>query len=67
MKRALLDAGSIAYSTSASGVYLTGLFQRLGIAEMLKSKLKQVSGEPVGAAVARGDAEIGTEQLRVCS
>jgi molybdate transport system substrate-binding protein len=63
-KRALLDAKSIAYSDSASGVYLsTVLFPRLGIADQLKAKSKRVEGEPVGAVVARGDAEIGFQQM----
>jgi molybdate transport system substrate-binding protein len=62
-KRALVQAKSIAYSTSASGVYLIGLFQRLGIADRMKLISKQVSGEPVGAVVARGEAEIGFQQV----
>ena len=62
-KRTLLDARSIAFSTSASGVYVTGLFQRLGIADAIRARLKQSQGEPVGAVVARGDAEIGFQQL----
>ncbi len=61
--RALLQAQSIAYSASASGVYLEGLFQRLGIAERLAPKLKRAQGEPVGRLVARGDAEIGFQQV----
>ena len=63
LKRALLAAKSIAYSTGPSGVYLVGLFQRMGIAEELKSRIKQVKGEPVGAVVARGEAEIGFQQM----
>jgi molybdate transport system substrate-binding protein len=61
-KRALLDAQSIACSVSASGVYVTGLFERLGIADALKPKLKQIQGEPVGAVVARGEAQLGFQQ-----
>jgi molybdate transport system substrate-binding protein len=53
-KRALLDAKSIAYSDSASGVYLsTVLFPRLGIADQIKGKSKKVEGIPVGDVVAR--------------
>lgn len=63
LKRALLAAKSIVYSTGPSGVYLAGLFQRMGIADELKSKVKQVMGEPTGAVVARGDAEIGFQQM----
>lgn len=63
LKRALLAAKSITYSTGPSGVYLVGLFQRMGIADELKPKIKQVKGEPIGAVVARGDAEIGFQQI----
>lgn len=63
LKRALRAAKSIAYSTGPSGVYLVGLFERMGIAEELKPRIKQVKGEPVGAVVARGDAEIGFQQM----
>ena len=63
LKAALLAANAIAYSTGPSGVYLAGLFQRMGIADALAPKIKQVKGEPVGAVVARGDAEIGFQQV----
>ena len=62
-KRTLLAAPSIAFSTSASGVYVTSLFQRLGIADAIRAGLKQIQGEPVGAVVARGEAAIGFQQL----
>jgi molybdate transport system substrate-binding protein len=60
---ALKQAEAIAYSASASGIYLKGLFQRLGLAEALGSRMKQIEGEPVGAVVARGEAEIGFQQV----
>jgi len=63
LKRAVLAAKSIAYSTGPSGVYLIGLFQRMGIADQLASKVQQIKGEPVGALVARGEAEIGFQQM----
>lgn len=64
LKRTLLAARSIAYSSSASGVYLSGeLFVRLGIADQLKSKARQIESEPVGEVVARGEAEIGFQQI----
>jgi molybdate transport system substrate-binding protein len=63
LKNALLAASSIAYSTGPSGVYLARLFERIGIGDQLKSKIKQIKGEPVGAVVARGDAEIGFQQV----
>jgi molybdate transport system substrate-binding protein len=62
-KRALRQARSIAHSSSASGVYLKSLFQRLGIAELLEPKIRRVEGEPVGQVVARGEAEIGFQQV----
>ena len=64
LKRTLLQAKSIAYSASASGVYLsTELFPRLGIADQIKGKSKRIESERVGTVVARGDAEIGFQQV----
>lgn len=64
LKRTLLQAKSIAYSASVSGVYLsTELFQRLGIADQMASKSRRIEGERVGAVVARGEAEIGFQQI----
>ena len=64
LKRTLLAAKSVAYSASASGVYLsTILFQRLGVAEQVLPKSRRILSEPVGAAVARGEAEIGFQQM----
>ena len=64
LRHALLQAKSIAYSASASGTYVsTELFQRLGIADQVKGKSKRIESERVGAVVARGDAEIGFQQV----
>jgi molybdate transport system substrate-binding protein len=64
LKRTLLAAKSIAYSASASGVYLsTELFPRLGIADAIKDKSRRIESERVGTVVARGDAEIGFQQV----
>jgi molybdate transport system substrate-binding protein len=64
LKQALLAASSIAYSTSASGTYLAGLFQRMGIADALKPKIRQSPpGVPVGELIARGEVEIGFQQV----
>jgi molybdate transport system substrate-binding protein len=64
VKKTLLDAKSIGYSTGPSGVYLTGLFQRLGVADQIKGKLKQTpTGVFVGNIVADGTAEIGFQQV----
>jgi molybdate transport system substrate-binding protein len=62
LKRAVLAAKSIVYSTGPSGIYLSSLFQRMGIADQIKHKVKQVQGEPAGASVARGEAELGFQQ-----
>jgi molybdate transport system substrate-binding protein len=63
VKRAVLAARGIAYSTGPSGIYLMELFQRMGIAEKIKSRVKQVQGEPAGGVVARGEAEIAFQQV----
>jgi molybdate transport system substrate-binding protein len=68
LRDTLLAAKSIAYSDSGSGTYLsTVLFQKLGVAVQIASKSRKVrgppSGEPVAAVVARGEAEIGFQQV----
>jgi molybdate transport system substrate-binding protein len=64
LKRTLVAASSIAYSDSASGVYLsTELFPRLGIADKIRTKCKRIEREMVGTVIARGDAEIGFQQM----
>jgi molybdate transport system substrate-binding protein len=68
LRGALLAAKSIAYSDSGSGTYLsTMLFPKLGIADQIAGKTRKVrgppSGEPVAAVVARGEAEIGFQQV----
>src|ERR1700761_7986960 len=64
VKRALLAAKSVAYSDSASGVYIsTEMFKTLGIADEMKDKAKKIPATPVGEIVARGDAELGFQQI----
>ena len=64
LKKAILAAKSIGYSTGPSGVYIVGLFQRLGIADDIKGKLKQTpTGVFVGSIIASGEAEIGFQQV----
>jgi molybdate transport system substrate-binding protein len=64
LRRTLLQAKSIAYSGSVSGVYVsTELFQRLGIADQVLGKSRRIDRERVGAVVARGEAEIGFQQI----
>jgi len=63
-KRTLLAAKSIAYSDSASGVYLsTELFPKMGIAEQIMPKSKKIEADPVGGVVATGEFEIGFQQI----
>jgi len=65
LRRTLLQAKSIGYSASESGKYFTTvLVQRLGIADQVLPKSRLVGGgERVGAVVARGELEIGLQQL----
>jgi hypothetical protein len=68
LRNTLLAAKSIANSDSGSGTYLsTTLFPRLGVADQVVGKSRKVrgppSGEPVAAVVARGEAEIGFQQV----
>lgn len=63
VKRAVLAAKSVCYSTGPSGIYLVKLFERMGIAEAIRDKVKIAKGEFAGSVVARGDAEIGFQQM----
>jgi len=63
-KRTLLNANSIAYSDSANGVYLsTVLFPSLGGAGQTKDQSRMIPAEPAGGVVAKGEAEIGFQQM----
>jgi molybdate transport system substrate-binding protein len=67
-RNVLLSAKSIGYSDSTSGTYLaTTLFGQLGVADQVAAKSRKVrgppSGEPVAAVVARGEIEIGFQQV----
>jgi len=64
LKKTLLSAKSIGYSTGPSGVYMLAVFEKLGVADQVKGKLKQTpSGVFVGNLVASGDTEIGFQQV----
>lgn len=64
LRNTLLHAQSVAYSDSASGVYIsTVLFPRLGITDAMAGKARKIEATPVGMIVARGEAEIGFQQL----
>jgi molybdate transport system substrate-binding protein len=64
-KHALLDAKSIAYvEAGATAPYIKSLFDRLGIADQIKPKLKpQPTSNPAAKAVANGEAELGITQI----
>ncbi len=63
-KKSLLAAKSIGYSTGPSGNYVIGLFDRLGIADQVKPKLKQTpTGVFVGTITANGDVDFGIQQV----
>ncbi len=64
LRRALLEARSLAYSTGPSGVALARLFARWGIADELRARIVQPPpGVPVATLVARGEVELGFQQL----
>ena len=63
-RRALLEAKSIAYSASASGVYIsTTMYRRMGLEDQLAPKSRKILSERVGSVVARGEAELGFQQV----
>ena len=63
-KRALEQAKSIAYSDSASGVYIeTVIYPKLAVSDAVKAKSRAIPADPVGEVVARGDADLGFQQL----
>ena len=64
LKKTLLAAKSIGYSTGPSGVYVASMFERMGIADQIKSKLKQVPpGVRISTIIASGEVEIGFQQV----
>jgi molybdate transport system substrate-binding protein len=64
LKKSLLAAKSIGYSTGPSGIYVVTMFQNMGIADEIKNKLKQTpTGVFVGSIIASGEAEIGFQQV----
>lgn len=64
VQRAVLAARRIGYSTGPSGVHLEKLFERWGIAHRVAPRLvKARPGTPVASLVARGDADLGFQQI----
>ena len=64
VKRAVLSARSIGYSTGPSGVYLAKLFKTWDSEDRLQNRITVApAGVPVGSLVARGEIELGFQQL----
>jgi molybdate transport system substrate-binding protein len=64
-KSAMLNANSIGYSRGGSGIISAQVMEKLGIAEQLKAKTKFIDGIPVAEVVAKGEVEIGLQQINV--
>ena len=64
VKNAVLAAKSVAYSSGPSGFYVADLLKKMGIAEQIKDKVKQTpSGVQVGELIARGEVDLGFQQV----
>ena len=64
LRKTILSAKSIGYSTGPSGMYVLKLFQQLGVADQVKPKLKQTATSVfVGSIIASGEVEIGFQQV----
>ena len=64
-KNAMINAKSIGYSQGGSGLIAAKVMEKLGIADQLKAKTKFINGLPVAEVVAKGDVEIGLQQINV--
>ena len=64
LRTVLLAAKSVAYSDSASGVYIErDMFRKLGIEDQMRGKARMIAATPVGEIVASGEADIGFQQV----
>jgi molybdate transport system substrate-binding protein len=64
LKKTIIAAKSIGYSTGPSGIYIISLFEKLGLTDAVKSKLKQTPTSVfVGSIIAGGEVEIGFQQV----
>ncbi|WP_115718981.1 substrate-binding domain-containing protein [Gallaecimonas mangrovi] len=64
LKQALLDAKSVAYSDSASGVYIQNqLFGKLGIKQQMLPKSHMIQRIPVASVIAKGQYQLGFQQV----
>jgi molybdate transport system substrate-binding protein len=64
-RAAMLNAKSIGYSRGGSGLISANVMQKLGIADQLKARTKFIDGIPVAEIVAKGEVEIGLQQINV--
>ena len=64
-KRAMLSAKSIGYSNGGSGNIAAKVMEKLGIAAELKDRTKFINGRPVAEAVAKGEIDVGIQQINV--
>jgi molybdate transport system substrate-binding protein len=66
-KQAVLNARKVAYidpaSGGSSGIYLNGLFERLGIAEQVRAKAVLVPGGLVATRLETGEADLAIHQI----
>src|SRR6202011_5624663 len=63
--QAMLNAATIGHSNAGTGPFNTRLFQKLGIYDLVKGKVKIITGRTVAMALAAGDVEIGIQQTNV--
>src|SRR4051794_2914238 len=64
LRQAMLAAHTIAVSDSASGVYIQNqMLKKLGIEDQARSKIKMIAADPVGGVVAKGEADLGFQQV----
>jgi molybdate transport system substrate-binding protein len=64
-KNAMINARSIGYSQAGSGLIAAAAMEKLGIADQLRAKTTFINGRPVAMAVAKGEVEIGLQQINV--
>jgi molybdate transport system substrate-binding protein len=64
-KTAMLNAKSIGYSRGGSGLISAKVMEKLGIADQLKARTKFIDGVPVAEIVAKGDVDVGLQQINV--
>ena len=62
VKKALLAAKGVGYSSGPSGMYLEGLFKRWGVADRIQT-IKTPPGTPVGTLLTSGKVDIGFQQV----